>query len=231
MASTISLPSQSAGGTLEHKKCCLPIYLSWEWLRDNEINLQSGLVIRHLPPSHPFPLVDTIIYRFILKARDLAAGPEQDQALGNVVLKRFATNLTPDSVVGGIFHVRGNHWVAVVVDLPSSKILYGDPAGGSRDSNLLSALVWFCKTIVPSVPSFDEFHHKDLPCPAQNLSTDSWNCGVFSYNALCHYLFPSTTPLLLNTERAGALLSFLKSLALVELTRYVASVHLFRHHL
>jgi Ulp1 protease family, C-terminal catalytic domain len=194
---------------IRHSKNSLPTYLSNDWLNDDHIDqLISSLSCRissAIPDSKipPTLLLDTITSRIIAlayKERNLDDALQRHKAS----ITRYRAKLTPESILGGIFHVHGNHWVALVVVLKTHTILYGDSASGTPDVDLINALSWFCSGFSEApLPCSPTFSLSTLPCPKQDISTDSWNCGIFSYNTLAHYFFPTTIPILQHTETSG----------------------------
>ncbi|KAH6909669.1 ribonuclease H-like domain-containing protein [Coprinopsis sp. MPI-PUGE-AT-0042] len=191
---------------IRHSKNSLPTYLSNDWLNDDHIDqLISSLSCRisSTIDTPPTLLLDTVASRIILlayKERQLDSALHRHTA----TVARYRAKLAPNGILAGIFHVHGNHWIALAVVLRTRTILYGDSAGGSPDGDLIDALWWFCSGSTESlVPGPLAYSLGTLPCPKQNLSTDSWNCRIFSYNALAHYFFPTAIPLLKHTETSG----------------------------
>jgi len=83
--------------------------------------------------------------------------------------------------IGGIVNVNSNHWVAVIVDLRSSTVLYGDSLGGS-DGDVVAALSWWA-----GFHTGRQFSQAALPI---GIQTDTISCGLFAINALFHHFFP-----------------------------------------
>ncbi|KAF5381323.1 hypothetical protein D9615_008432 [Tricholomella constricta] len=80
--------------------------------------------------------------------------------------------------IGGIANINGNHWVAVVIDMTQSQILYGDSLGG-RNAELLDAISWWIESHTRQT-----LDHSDLQIAPQN---DDYNCLIFASNALRHH--------------------------------------------
>ena len=112
-------------------------------------------------------------------------------------LSKFGTSLTIDSRLGGIFHVRGNHWLPIAIDITAEELLYGDPAGSMPESEVISVLHWFVAKHT-SLP-FDQLDEEALPCAKQHVQTDWFHCALYSYNSLHHYFVPGQ-PLIQHTE-------------------------------
>lgn len=195
------ISAEGAFGLVRHSKDILPIYLSREWLNDNHIDQMVCSLNTRITntPDCKLILLDTVNTRILQRAYQTGGSIQRDVDL----LIRFRPRLMMSSIVGGIFHVNGNHWVAAVIIPGKSQILYGDPAGGQPDPILMATLIWFCQQHLKDAPPPSSYTIGTLECPIQNLSTDSWNCGIFSYNALTHFAFPENTTLLQHTENAG----------------------------
>lgn len=101
------------------------------------------------------------------------------------------------SRITGIFHVNGNHWVAAVVDAGIEEFLYGDPMGNDIDTQLRGSLLWFLAQYIPDFNAHD-IDDGILECPSQSISSDWFNCGIFSHNALAHHFLQH--PLHQNTD-------------------------------
>ncbi|KAF5328452.1 hypothetical protein D9611_015136 [Ephemerocybe angulata] len=205
----------SAGGPfglVRFPKSILPAYLSKEWLTDEHVDQMICSLTENLQDRSTL-LVDTVYSRLISRAYETKTYQPSNP---NDVLSRFGSKISEASGLGGIFHSHGNHWVAAVVIPSEGRILFGDPAGGKPDPSIAEPLVWFCQQNDLHTPPIDEFIYETLPCPIQDLSIDSWNCAIFSQNALAHYLCSAETPLLEKTDRRGfgdaARLSFLSDI-------------------
>jgi len=184
-------------------KFILTTYLSRRWLSDDHIDqilCSLGKEVNEKLPKQSIHFFDTIHARKLLLAydSDRKRAPIYDPTNTKPFLSRFGATLLDTSVLAGIFHVKGNHWVTIVIDIAEKKVLYGDPAGLSRDEHLVATLLWYLRQHIPGLSSLD-FQHEDLPSPDQDFAYDSHNCGIFSYNALYHYIFP-LTPLLQHTR-------------------------------
>ncbi|KDR72460.1 hypothetical protein GALMADRAFT_142787 [Galerina marginata CBS 339.88] len=119
----------------------------------------------------------TIIYAFRRMFANSISLPGDDgylSLLALTFLQKFGANLNEASQLGGIFHVRGNLWVAIAIDIAAQELLYGDPGASAPESAV-------------------------IPCPSQNFQNDWFNSALFSYNALLHYFLPSQ-PLLQHTD-------------------------------
>ena len=150
-------------------------------------------------PSHNIKFINTILGRKILQAFEAdQIGTSRYDPDGTTFLHQFGQGLSQSSELGGIFHVHGNHWVAVAIDMAQQDLAYGDPAGGSPEPRLIAALQWFLSQHIPSVP-IDQLDPESMPCPGQDILEDSWSCSIFSLNALAHYFLQGRRPLLQHT--------------------------------
>jgi hypothetical protein len=77
---------------------------------------------------------------------------------------------------GFIAHVKGNHWVAVVIDALLGVIWYGDPMGDVMDGQLEDAVKWWAE------------HHLATPFTVMEMDVlkqcDGYSCGVLAWLAL-----------------------------------------------
>lgn len=80
------------------------------------------------------------------------------------------------------------HWVAIVVDPAHRLIRYGDGYGSAMPAKLLQAYQWWL-----SQHTTDTFAEGKLEITIQD---DTLSCGLFAQNALDHFAFPLTDPLI-----------------------------------
>lgn len=147
-------------------------------------------------------LLDTIHSRTLLQAyQDDTTGKIKYDPFGTTFLPKFGSQLSSKSRLAGIFHINGNHWIVVHIDLQVDTLSYGDPAGASSvpDSNDVAALRWFISKHIPSF-SLDALDLERLECPKQDQARDWWNCGIFSFNALEHKFFLEKHPIFDHTN-------------------------------
>ncbi|KAJ3562022.1 hypothetical protein NP233_g9834 [Leucocoprinus birnbaumii] len=173
-------------------------FLSQAWLSDEHIDLMLSLLghKRHMPGSRM--AVSTCILNSIhtqqivqvYKGEVLKKTAEYDPTADGF-LQWFGSSVTTTSLVGGIWHSQGNHWVAITIDVAKGWILYGDPAGGSVDSLLKDAFELYLWKHGVTSPS-DTLILKMMKCTKQNTAIDTWSCGIYSYNALAHYIAGDT---------------------------------------
>ncbi|KAF5350374.1 hypothetical protein D9758_012476 [Tetrapyrgos nigripes] len=84
---------------------------------------------------------------------------------------------------------RGNHWVAVVVDVAGRSILYRDSMQHPAPNELISAIQWWLSdwgTVS------DNFKVDNLPCGRQ---TNNESCALYAINTLAGYVTPLDFPI------------------------------------
>lgn len=88
--------------------------------------------------------------------------------------------------LGSILHVRGNHWVSIVVDFAKQQILYGDPKGQPIDPLVRDVVLWWAAEHSGVAFTVEELTHTVQP------DKDNENCGILAFNSLAHHVFPET---------------------------------------
>ncbi|KAF7791186.1 hypothetical protein EIP86_002198 [Pleurotus ostreatoroseus] len=133
-----------------------------------------------------------IISRYAAKKYSKTDGGNQRiRAIGQALKDKTTHNF------GGIFHVNGNHWVAVSVDVEAGELLLGDSLANVSSSaptpksrgQAIPAMRWWLKQHGME----GEFPLRLLPISQQS---DQWSCGVLSLNALAHHMLPAIYPLI-----------------------------------
>lgn len=91
--------------------------------------------------------------------------------------------------------------MAFMIDLQSKTFSYGDPASKTAqpDPATVQAFAWWISQHVPSFAG-NKLTNTSLTCAGQDFTIDSWNCGLFSFNALEHTFLPERYRLLENTN-------------------------------
>ncbi|KZS89301.1 hypothetical protein SISNIDRAFT_469349 [Sistotremastrum niveocremeum HHB9708] len=88
--------------------------------------------------------------------------------------------------VGGIFHVRGNHFTACVIDLDGERILYGDGKHDSMPEKRQRTLTdWLAYHLPDKTFSFQKLDIVD--------QKDGHSWGILAFNALMHHHVPDTS--------------------------------------
>ena len=77
-----------------------------------------------------------------------------------------------------------NHWVAVILDVRTRTIWYGDPMKQDPPSELVNVMNWWLQSALPGI----YFTLMELPCTIQQ---DSISCGILTMNSLTHFFFPT----------------------------------------
>ena len=189
-------------GKTTFPKSTLAKYLSREWLTDEHVDQMIYLVekeVKEILPHRKIHFLDTILIRKLRQAyqQEIDGGGNYNP-FNTTFLHKFGKSLSIDSQLAGIFHINGNHWIAIVIDIPADEILYGDPAGSDPNLDVVNSLHWFISKHIPSLPE-DKLVVTILPCAKQDMNFDWFNCGIHSYNAILHFFLPQT-PLLQHTE-------------------------------
>ena len=93
---------------------------------------------------------------------------------------------------------RGNHWVAVVVDIQKARVHFADPKGDGAHHTLSSLLDWWiCSSLRTFQPDIER-----LPCGRQD-GEDDHNCGAYAVNAIYHHFAPESYFLARNGLEGG----------------------------
>ena len=75
-----------------------------------------------------------------------------------------------------IVNINHNHWVSIVIDAPSSRILYGDSFSEPIEHKIKVVLTWWTN------------HHTATDYQIYNLhisrQKDGYSCGMFAWNAV-----------------------------------------------
>lgn len=87
-----------------------------------------------------------------------------------------------------LMNVNNNHWVAAVLDFDESRILYGDSLGSKPRDRLRAVLSWWTH-----LHTGRDFAWEKLDITIQQ---DGFSCGLLSWNALVHWVFPNKHPLI-----------------------------------
>lgn len=177
-------------GRAPFPKTTLSGFLCRRWLSDSEIDLMIHYLeaeVKLALNTRDIHFIDTILGRKIVLAYNAdISGTELYDPKGSTFLHRFGSRLSQKSELGGIFHVHESHWVTVVVDIAQEELMYGDSAAMETDIQLLDALRWFFSKHIPNLPA-NQLDDAILPTPKQDLSKDTWNCGIWSFYSLLHH--------------------------------------------
>lgn len=83
---------------------------------------------------------------------------------------------------------KGNHWVAMIINVENITLHYADPWGAPPPDELLEIVNWWLGIHLSA-----RFTLENLPCTIQE---DTYSCAVLSYNAAAHFFFPERVPLI-----------------------------------
>jgi Ulp1 family protease len=83
-----------------------------------------------------------------------------------------------------IVNLDQNHWVQVIIDTSSSKILYGDSFGKPITHEIKEVLTWWTN------------HHTATNFQIHSLAitrqVDEYSCGMLAWNAIAAHVLPDT---------------------------------------
>ena len=174
----------TSGFTSSEPTVKLAAYLSKNWLETVHIDQQLDLLRIDLARtgSTQYQLLNPRVFEKLIivyqhrerQAYHDASGMRHLWAIGCEIAEGIRTKL------GGVANVI-RHWVGVIVDIPNSKILYGDSLGGSH-APLKAAIEWWVRFHTQKT-----YTHKNLPITQQ---LDSYNCPILAVNVVHHHLLP-----------------------------------------
>ena len=83
---------------------------------------------------------------------------------------------------------RGNHFMAIMIDIKSKTLFVGDSLGFWVPQEFVRMVEWWIYLYDPS-GAFNGLQIEKLPCTTQS---DGFSCGILAVNSLEHYFWPST---------------------------------------
>ncbi|EIW56100.1 uncharacterized protein TRAVEDRAFT_128663 [Trametes versicolor FP-101664 SS1] len=180
----------------------LATYVSKDWFSDVKVNQLLDLLrleVNRRPEGRAVTVENLAFWRFLEEGYKRRMEPGEAyktehyfaraQGVGDSLAKGVRER------VGLIVNLDGSHWIAVVVDFAASVILYGDSLRGRvPDATTLQTLRWWIG------------EHSDVEFKLNMLDityqTNTFSCGLLSWNALAHNFLPVVYPL---TSAADAL--------------------------
>lgn len=168
----------------------LTTYLTREWFTDEHENQMLYLLRQEVSRERKedgINVCDTFFMKRLIDLQQDEDGPNRYATGANYAWLRekgqeLATGVLDMLVT--IANIGSNHWVAIIVDFKSSKILYGDSMGSTIDDDVEKALTWWIHQHTGK-----HFTKGYLPITRQR---DGHSCGILAWTALAHYLFPGT---------------------------------------
>jgi Ulp1 family protease len=127
---------------------------------------------------------------FITLLLEIYRHPERDEyyatAKCNAWLRRWGQELGTGVLekLVAIVNLNQNHWVSVVIDVPSSRILYGDSLGNPITCEIKGVLTWWT-----SHHTATNFQIHKLAITRQE---DTCSCGMLAWNAIAAHVLPET---------------------------------------
>ncbi|KAG2748080.1 hypothetical protein P692DRAFT_20735450 [Suillus brevipes Sb2] len=180
----------------------LAVYATDDWLSDVHENQMLDLLRRRIqrqPQSQKIEIENIYFYGFLKKAYEVhSSGEYKGRYFARACETGDAMASGIGSCIGFLVNINENHWVAVVIDFKSSTIFYGDSIYTKPPTGFLAVLHWWTHH-----HTGQHFEEKSLIITHQ---TDSFSCGLLSFNALAHHILPSEYPLITASQvRIGRL--------------------------
>ncbi|KDQ11772.1 hypothetical protein BOTBODRAFT_176964 [Botryobasidium botryosum FD-172 SS1] len=166
------------------------------WLSDEEMSQQAHL----LRQSHASVLaarrgciMEPFFWNSVLNAYHFQKGRPYC-AKNHMFLTRIGSGIGSGETkfLAGAMFVRGNHWIAYVIDIESEKILIGDSFGGEISDEEKGAWIWWLGN-----HSNLQFSLDRLPITRQ---LDLSSCGILAHNAIQHFVDPIRFSLLIGQD-------------------------------
>jgi Ulp1 family protease len=165
-------------------------YLTDDWLTDEHENQMLHLLEHELSRSgrsNGIYIADTF---FVTRLLEIYRHRDRDEhyatAKCNAWLRRRGQELGTGVLekLVAIVNLNQNHWVSVVIDVPTSRILYGDSLGKPITREIKAVLTWWTN------------HHTATNFPIHDLAithqNDSCSCGMLAWNAIAAHVLPET---------------------------------------
>jgi hypothetical protein len=189
----------------------LTTYLTQDWLSDIHANQMLDL-LRHavqLDPTKSKVEVENLQFiRTLQRAYAARHTHEYENARYFARPRRLGQLLATGvrDIVGLEANIRESHWVTMVVDFRNDRILYGDPFGDEPDASILDTITWWA--------CHHTGHEFSVSALVTSHQTDTFSCGLLSWNALAHRLAPAQYALMdpkeVEDERIKVLLAIIK---------------------
>jgi hypothetical protein len=188
----------------------LSAFFTTEWLTDKHELLMLDLLKEDLQQEGQYNiLVENTAFSLLLKATnsDQQFYPTKKhykwlRDKGEALKKGEYTHLAT------IVNINEVHWVAVIIDTQNRQILYGDPLRNTIPNDLKRVLDWWLGYHMENA----HFPYQLLPVSKQS---DSFSCGVLSYDALRSFLLKNKLelidPIHVHNERIRIFLRLIKA--------------------
>ncbi|KAJ7196687.1 hypothetical protein GGX14DRAFT_672342 [Mycena pura] len=166
------------------------------WLETSQVNQMLEIIEKETHPSiHGIRILPSDHAQRILSLYD----DEEDDYDTNPCyadLHEQGIDLTVGDIqeAATVANINRNHWVALVVDFPEKRVMYGDSLQGDVHPKLQAAYnSWISRY------DATEFQWASLPITPQ---PDGCNCAIFAVNAVAHRIDGRKYPLL-GTDTSG----------------------------
>jgi len=170
---------------------CLAGFFTTEWLSDEHESMMLDLLREDVKKEESTDVVIETVWFIGLLMR---AHADQENYGKNGYLwlvERGEDTSHHGARLVTIANKNGNHWVALIIDFGNRAIWYGDSVGNPIPQQWAAAVDWWT-----SHHTNHNFHHFHMPIAFQDLHIDWFHCGVFAWNAISCFLFPSKYALL-----------------------------------
>ena len=175
-------------------------FATTDWLSDSHMDLLAWMLNDELVDT-PIRVLD---YPFIIQlqkryAEKFTGHPSTQtkssafesilQQLLNGMLTSVAMcfNVDADNGIPLMGH-NGNHWIAVIINIPTLTIWYGDSLERLPHQNVIERITWWLESAFPKA----FFRTRILQHHSQ---PGEWMCGDYAMNMIAHNVKPSTNPL------------------------------------
>ncbi|KZP26172.1 hypothetical protein FIBSPDRAFT_1005451, partial [Athelia psychrophila] len=208
---TLSWSGKTRGFSNDEPISTLAAYATRHWLSDAQEDQMLDLLrtdIRLDPLKPAFNIKGTHFVSKIHQAFNKRDTGDYTDDRGFEGLRKTGIELGSDihEQLGCLTNVGGDHWVVLIIDTLTDEILYGDSLDGGPSDELKAALSWWTRCHTNR-----DFKWGKLPITRQR---DGFSCGLFSWNALAHQLYPSKYPLMMadqaDDERLQVLLKLIR---------------------
>lgn len=193
------LASISWSGSIQGFSCAPPIdvltsYLTKDWLTDEHENQMMYLLDCELARRGQGEGVHVPLTYLVTRLCEVYHHPNRDEYYATAKNNRWLRQRGQELGTGvfeklpSIINLGQNHWVAIVINATSSKILYGDSFGYPIPKDLVDTLTWWTYQHTRTIFNVDTL--------AITCQEDQHNCGMLAWNAIAAHLLPEAYSLM-----------------------------------
>lgn len=193
----------------------LPTYLTEDWFSTTHENQMLEVLQRNVLADaklrESVEIVDLHFFQMLQHAYNNRGSSDYLESRYATSIRELGQELAVGlkDIVGGIVHVGGMHWAAVVIDFKNREFLYGDSQGDGADPSLLQVVDWWTEKHTSEC-----FVYNALPITYQ---TDGHSCGLLAFNAIAHRVAPHLYPLIAMGEVDDGRLMMLQKIGQIHL--------------